>query len=258
MLLLQQAGQAVRERLGVVVGHGGVQRHVQLHALGAGGLQVAVERELGEHVAQEHRHLAALGQAGRRAGVEVEREHGGGVGVLGQRQRGVQLQVGEVGEPDQGRQVVAEHEVDHAVARPDRLGLHPLRRVRRLLLLVEVARVHAVGIALERERAAAQVGEQHRRHARVVVDHLALGEAGLRVEDLLEVRQAQLAPLDVDVNGLTSWQRSSSWPSASASPCSWPSAWASAWTGACPGRWRPPAPPSGPAPPPAPRASPGP
>ena len=116
VLLLEHLREPVRERLGVVVGDRGVERHVELHALRARGLREALQAELGEHVAQQHRHLAALGQRGRRAGVEVEGEHGGRVGVLGQRQRGMQLQVGEVGEPDEGRQVVAEHEVDRPVA----------------------------------------------------------------------------------------------------------------------------------------------
>ena len=260
VLLLEQTGDAVRERLGVVVGDVGVQRHVELHALRARGLHAALQRELGEHVAQQQRHLAALREPRGRPRVEVEREHGRRVRILGEGKGGMQLEVGEVGQPHQGREVVAEHELDRAVAGADRLRPHPLRRVRGLLLLVEVALLHAVGVALQRERATAQVRQQRRRHARVVVDDLALGEAGGRVEHLVEVGQAQLAPVDLDVDGLTSWQRSSwpwAWPSTSA--CRWrtsPSAWPWACSGACSARSRPPAPPSGPAPPPAPPASP--
>ena len=111
----------------------------------------------------------------------------------------MQLQVGEVGEPDQRGEVVTEDEVDVAVAGLDRLRADPLGRVRRLLLLVEVLAVYAVGVALEGQRAAAQMREHRGRDARVVVHHLALGEAGLRVEDLVEVRQRQPPAVDVDL-----------------------------------------------------------
>ena len=42
-----------------------------------------------------------------------------------------------------------------------------------------------------------QVGQQHRCDPGVVVDHLALGEAGLGIEDLVEVGELDLAPADL-------------------------------------------------------------
>jgi hypothetical protein len=59
-----------------------------------------------------------------------------------------------------------------------------------------VLAVDAVGIALERQRPAGEVGEERRRDARVVGDEVALGEAGLRPQDLVEVRELQPPPLD--------------------------------------------------------------
>ena len=44
--------------------------------------------------------------------------------------------------------------------------------------------------------------QQHRRDARVVVDHLALGEAGLGIEDLVEVGERQRPPVDLDLHAL--------------------------------------------------------
>src|SRR5699024_11790286 len=45
--------------------------------------------------------------------------------------------------------------------------------------------------------AAGRRRHQHRGDAVVVVDHLALDGAGLRVEDLVEIRQLQPAPVDL-------------------------------------------------------------
>jgi hypothetical protein len=112
----------------------------------------------------------------------------------------VQLEVGQVGEPDQRGEVVADHEVDRLAAKLDRLGAHPLGAMRGGLLLVEVPALHAVRIALERERAVAQVRQHGRRDARVVVDHLPLGEAHPGVHDLVEVRQREPAALDLDLD----------------------------------------------------------
>jgi hypothetical protein len=55
----------------------------------------------------------------------------------------------------------------------------------------------AVRIADQGHRTAAQVREQHRRDPGVVVEDLALGEAGLWVEDLVEVRDRQPPAVDL-------------------------------------------------------------
>ena len=70
----------------------------------------------------------------------------------------VQLDVGEVREPDQRGQIVGKAVIDAlaAILAPDGRGLHPVRAVRRAALLVEELAVHAVGIALQRQRPAAR------------------------------------------------------------------------------------------------------
>jgi hypothetical protein len=157
-----------------------------------------------EGLAQAARHLGALDDRGRRARVEVEGDDRGRLDVVVERERRVQLEVGEVGEPHERRQVVAEAEVDRArvVAAPDRRRLHPVGPVARALLLVEVLAGDAVRVALERQRAVVQVRQDGRRDARVVVDQLPLGEAGLGIEDLVEVRERQAAVADLDVEAL--------------------------------------------------------
>src|SRR5215210_4614699 len=106
----------------------------------------------------------------------------------------MQLEVGQVGHPDQRRQVVANAVLDAS----DLARGHPLWPVRGAVLLVEELPLDAVRVALQREGATAQVRQQRRRHARVVVDHLALGDAHRRVHHLVQVREAELPPLDLD------------------------------------------------------------
>src|SRR5262249_8759328 len=74
----------------------------------------------------------------------------------------------------------------------------PRRPVTRAALLEEARRVDAVGVAAERQRPAFEVRQHDRRDARVVVDDLALGEAVVRVEDLVEVGEAERPRTDLD------------------------------------------------------------
>ncbi len=76
---------------------------------------------------------------------------------------------------------------------------HPRRRAGRRVLLEEARLLHAVGPADPGDRAVLEVRQQHRRDLRVVVEHLALGRAGARVEHLVEVADRQGAALDVDL-----------------------------------------------------------
>jgi hypothetical protein len=202
VLGLEVAGERVREPLGpvVVVDLVVVERHVDLDALRARRLREALQAQLRERLAQHERHLAALAQAGPGPRIEVERHHARPVDVVHERQRRVQLEVGQVREPDQRREVVADAEVDRLRAQLDRLRAHPLRAVRGTLLLVEVPALDAVGIALEGERAVAQVRQHRGRDAGVVVDHLTLGEPHRGIHHLVQVRQREPPALDVDID----------------------------------------------------------
>jgi hypothetical protein len=111
--------------------------------------------------------------------------------------------VGQVGGPHERGQVVDHAEVHvRAVlgrtARDDALGPYPVRPVLGTFLLVEELAFDAVRVALHRQRPALEVRQHERRHARVVVDHLALGEARLGIEDLVEVGELELLALDLD------------------------------------------------------------
>ena len=59
------------------------------------------------------------------------------------------------------------------------------------------AGLDAVGIALQRQRPVSQVGKDRLRDPRVVVDHLAFGEAGRGPQHLVEVGELEPVPVDV-------------------------------------------------------------
>ena len=118
---------------------------------------------------------------------------------VGERERWMELERGELGHPDQGRALVAQAVVDVALVAPapHRGGLDPVRPVRRAALLEEGACLDAVRIALQGQRPVAEVGEDRVGDPRVVVDHLALGEAALGPQHLVEVGQLEPVPVYV-------------------------------------------------------------
>ncbi len=115
---LERLGDGLGVRLRRLVGRVPVQRHVHLHSLRSGALREAFQSEAGEEFPQQQRDPAALDDRRRRAGVEVEGEDRGPLDVGGQRERGMELERRQLGEPDQRRQVLDEAEVDRAGAPP--------------------------------------------------------------------------------------------------------------------------------------------
>ncbi len=168
-------------------------------------LATGVESALGQQFAKQQRNLATLADIGRCAGIEIEDDQVGARFAASRRNvplRNVQLQRCEIGQPDQGGELLDDDEVDRlAIHRRAGYGqghgANPGRRAARRVLLEEERAVDAVGIALDRQRPPGQVRKQHRRHAGVVVDDLAFGEAGLRIEHLVEIRQAKVPAVDL-------------------------------------------------------------
>ncbi len=138
VVALERLGDRVRERLGLLVGDLRVQRDVELKALGARRLGERLEAEVLEHRLDREADTAAVEDVGGRAGVEVEDQAGGALDVLGERERRVQLQRRQLRQPDQRGEVVADDEVQQALA-PElqRRRVHPVGRVRGGALLVE-------------------------------------------------------------------------------------------------------------------------
>ena len=119
---------------------------------------------------------------GLRARVEIDERVGRLPHVGDARRPGMELDRRVVREPDQRRGAVRD-EVLLALARV-RFGVlppgHPVRRVRRRLLLPEALGADAVREAVQVERAALQVGEQRRGDRREVADEVALGDGRAR------------------------------------------------------------------------------
>jgi hypothetical protein len=85
-----------------------------------------------------------------------------------------------VGHVDQGRGVIAQHMGDGAAHLGHCHALHPFRKVRWHVLLVEDLRIDVLADTLHAHRPTAQVGNHPRRHAPIVLDDLAFGDAGAR------------------------------------------------------------------------------
>ena len=202
-LLLEQLGDRFGERFGRLVVDFVVERDVDLQALGARGLREALDPEVAEHLAQ----------AQRRPGSSRRCPPAG-------RGRGRRRARSAVSAPAPARARGAARSPPAAPSRPASAGRR--RRRSRSCRRAGPASTRAVFTHFGRclgqrfsKKAASrsstpsgkrrsvtarrQMGDDRRRHLGVVVDHLPLGEAGLRVEDLVEVGELQLTPVDLDL-----------------------------------------------------------
>ena len=191
--------QLLRQRLRVpagVLAVGGLDRRVDLHALGARRLHDRVQAVGLQPVAQPLGDRAALGEPGVRARVEVEHEQVGQLRARRRRRPATAARAAPARRgwpPRRGRRPSPARTMSR-VSRPVELpGLGIVTRrthsgaCRALFFSKNVWPVDAVGPAGEGHRPAGQVRQQHRRDPHVVVDHLRLGDADLREQHLVQV-----------------------------------------------------------------------
>src|SRR6267142_5218468 len=153
-----------------------------------------------EDRADPESYLRALHDGGRWSGIEIEDDHGWLLDVRRQRERRMQLQRRQICNPDQRGQIVGENVIHGALVAlaPDGCGLHPIGTMLGRALLKKILVIHAFGIALHGQRTSGEMWQQDRCDADVVVDYLALGEAGGGIEDFVEVRELELAAFNFD------------------------------------------------------------
>ena len=80
----------------------------------------------------------------------------------------------------------------------NRLQAHPLRNFVLGIFLEKEIVVDAVGIALERERTVAQVGDDQVRDGVVIVDQVAFGDPFAGKQHLIEIREFEAMPVHGD------------------------------------------------------------
>ena len=146
------------------------------------------EAELVHHLAHDERDLADVRPlaVGRR--VEIDQQVVRPLDVVDPRVPRVQLDAAEVDDPRQRRRVVDHREDRRVAARELDVLLADVIRVRRHPLLVKELPVHAVRVAHHVEGPAPQVRERSVGEVDVVLDEVALRQAGLGEEDLVRVR----------------------------------------------------------------------
>jgi hypothetical protein len=133
-----------------------------------------------------------------RARVEVDEHVVGALDVVHAAVPGVQVDATEVDDPREASRLGHHGEVGRAPAagKDDVNGFEPVGMRGGNTLLVEEEPVHAVRIAQHLHGAVADMREDDVRDVDVVADEVALGQPALREEDLVEVRDRDVAPAD--------------------------------------------------------------
>lgn len=174
----------VRERPKGVEGVAGSERDDDVDPLLPRGLDERPEPVLLQAVPDDAGDLDHAVEVERRLGVDVDEEEVGGVVGRGPREGRVELERGDVREPDERVGVVAEDEADVPPRGlgPVGEGLDERGRAGRRVLLEEAPCPDAAGEAVEGQRAITEVREEERGDAEVVLDHVQLGKAGVGIE----------------------------------------------------------------------------
>lgn len=207
MIGLERPGEFVGHLRDLVARLLAVECRVQVDPLGAARHGHRVEPHPREDHAGQSGDLGALGETGAGAGIEIE-DHP--IRVLADARPAelplghVEFEGGDLTEPHEGREVVQERVRVDVVGVLDVTAQHPLRRRPLVQVLLEehVARrvggPHSVDPALARDGAVGGVPDERLGHSGVVIEHVRLGRARLRVEDFAEARELEAVPVDGD------------------------------------------------------------
>ena len=172
---------------------------VDVDALGAGGLRVALEFVVGKHVTDDHRGAADVVPADSLGGVEVDPQLVGMVEVAPPRRPRVEVDDAEVDRPDDVGGVGGDQLLGGATRREgDGRRLQPLGHFLRHPLLPDRLLHDPVDEALHHGRPPAQVDQRRLGDRQVVLDDVELRPAGLGEVDLARVGEPHLATVDLE------------------------------------------------------------
>jgi hypothetical protein len=163
-----------------------------VEALAARGLDEALEAEVAEPLAQLERGERDVVPAKPDVRIEVEHHQIRALGLVGVRAPGVDLERAELRERDQAGHVVDRHVLGGVALRLfDREAADRLWRAGEHVLLEEAGLAAPLGAAHQRERPVGDVRQHPVGDHREVRDELALGEALLGEQHLVEVGQRE-------------------------------------------------------------------
>src|SRR5437667_12838062 len=99
----------MRKWLGLVVAGLGIQRNINLEAFRSRSFRKTFQAEMFEDRAQPYRYLAALDDVRRRPRIEIENYHPWTANIIRERKRRVQLNRGQVRQPNQRCQIICQY-----------------------------------------------------------------------------------------------------------------------------------------------------
>ena len=193
MLAHDHARQQLADEPRLLVAHLAPQRQQHVDAARAAGLDEARHADLVAQIVQRERDGDDVLER-RFLGVEIEDAPVGALDGGEAARPHVEHDRGEVGHVHQRVGLLHDEVLDVALRglAPDGLGLDPVRRVTRRVLLVELRlALDAVGVARQHQRPIAQVGKHGRGDRAVVVDEIALGVTLPGPEHLAEVAELE-------------------------------------------------------------------
>ncbi len=207
MIGLHRSGEFVSNGRHLIGGLLAVEGRVEVDAFAAARHRHDRQPHVAEDLAHHPGDLRALGKPGTLPGIEVEHEPVGVPRRAGTPEpplRNVDLECGDLAEPDQCRRVVDERVVVAVIFMRDGAALDPRRgRIVEVLLEEHLAGVirssDPVDPALARGRSVRRVGDEHLGDLGVVRDHVALRRSGGRVEHFVEIREGDPVAVDGDV-----------------------------------------------------------
>ena len=201
MMRRDLARQRLRDGPDLLLRRAARDRHVDMDAARAGRLHDARHREAGERVAQDERGLGDPREGDVLAGIEVEVEVVGSIDVVAARVPLIQVDAAEVHDPEESGHVLNDREVDDVTRSVlDGAGLDPLGPRRRCAFHEEERAGSAVGVALHDHGAVAQVRQQGGRDLQIVLKEVALRDAEVRPEWLLEVGEPDFLAFDLELD----------------------------------------------------------